>query len=145
MCWAGCLNTHLHGVCCVSCRALNKLPSGSSSAVETPDLQPNFVGGKPPRLGAQSVGIKTWQLQQQRWMLARAGGNTLMDKMSSTASWQFYNVTAEGYTEPDCFAAAVVQVRGVCVTPCAAARLQPTDSSNCQQGTSGMFEVSRFS
>jgi hypothetical protein len=75
-----------------------------------PDLQPNYVGGKEPQPGAQSVAIKSWQLQQQRYLLTKSGGSTIMDKMSSTASWQFYNVTAEEYTEPDCFAAATVQV-----------------------------------
>jgi hypothetical protein len=36
-----------------------------------------------------------------------------MDKIGqgSTASWQFFNVSVEGYMPPDCFAAAVTQVR----------------------------------
>lgn len=95
-------------------RALNKLPHGSSSAVEIPDLQPNYVGDQNPKMGADSFTIKSWQLQRQRYLLTKAGGSVIMDKIGqgSTASWQFFNVTVEPYKPPDCFAAAVVQVRG---------------------------------
>lgn len=80
--------------------------------MEIPDLQPTYVGSRPPKLGDTSFGIRNWQLQRNRWMLTRAGGSTIMDKISSaqSASWQFFNVSVETYTEPDCFAAAVVQV-----------------------------------
>lgn len=92
------------------CSALNRLPSGSTSAVEVPDLQPGYVGNKPPRPGATSFVIKLWQLQRQRWLLSKSGGAVYMEKQGNTASWQYFNVTAEAYEVPDCFAAAFMQV-----------------------------------
>jgi len=89
---------------------MSTLPNGAIHAVESPDLRPTYADGKPPRLGDASFTIRLWQLQRQRWLLSKTGGSTIMDKLGSTASWQFFNVTAEKYTEPDCFAAAVVQV-----------------------------------
>jgi hypothetical protein len=90
---------------------LNKLPQGSSAAVEIPDLQPTFAG-KPPQRGTKSFVIKSWQLQRQRWLLTKTGGSTIMDRMSSSssASWQLNNITVESYKDADCFGAAVVQV-----------------------------------
>jgi hypothetical protein len=78
-----------------------------------PDLQPVYQGGHRPQPGAGSFVIRMWQLQRQRWLLSRAGGSTLMDRMGSNPSWQFFNVTVESYVPPDCFAAAVVQVRAL--------------------------------
>jgi hypothetical protein len=91
---------------------LSKLPQGSSSAVEIPDLQPTFGSNKPPQPGTKSFLIKSWQLQRQRWMLTKTGGSTIMDRMStsSSASWQMFNITVESYKDVDCFGAAVVQV-----------------------------------
>jgi hypothetical protein len=93
-------------------RALNKLPKGSSAAVEIPDLQPSYAGDKAPQPGERSFVIRSWQLQRQRYLLTKAGGSTIMDRIGqSSASWQYFNVSVEGYKEPDCFGAAVVQVR----------------------------------
>lgn len=92
-------------------RALSDLPDGSNAAVEIPNLQPSYSGPR-PAAGAERFVIRLWQLQLGRWLLSRAGGNTLMDRMrsSSLATWQFFNVAVEPYTPRDCFAAATTQV-----------------------------------
>lgn len=99
------------------CRALNELPRGSTSAVETPNLQPTYEGA-PPAPGAASFTIKRWQLQQQRWLVQRVGGTSLLDKLGNNgmASWQFFNVTVRKYKPMDCFNAAYTQVCSLCTS-----------------------------
>lgn len=91
--------------------ALAQLPSGSSSLVEQPNLQPVY-GGQPPKPGDAEFVIKLWQLQQQRWLTSRVGGNAILDKLGSgsMASWQFFNVTVAKYQPQDCFGGAFTQV-----------------------------------
>jgi hypothetical protein len=127
--WVGAASGHLAKVLLchhvvLLLRSLNQLPGGQNSAPEVPNLQPTYVGGQ-PKPGDTGFTIKLWQLQLQRWLLSSAGGLALMDQLgaNSLASWQFFNVTVEGYQLNDCFAAAVVQVsstaqRRCCSTTC---------------------------
>eukprot|EP00878_Enallax_costatus_P007009 GHUV01007345.1.p1 GENE.GHUV01007345.1~~GHUV01007345.1.p1 ORF type:complete len:1094 (+),score=299.39 GHUV01007345.1:294-3575(+) len=90
--------------------ALDDLPRGLTAAVESPNLQPTYEGPA-PTVGASNFTIKRWQLQQQRWLVQRVGGTSLLDKIGSNgmASWQFFNVTVGSYRPTDCFNAAFLQ------------------------------------
>jgi hypothetical protein len=56
-----------------------------------------------------------WQLQQQRYLTLRQGGQQLMEKINDgMASWQFFNVSVQKYVPDDCFGGAFTQVG--CVT-----------------------------
>jgi hypothetical protein len=62
-----------------------------------------------------------WQLQQQRYLTSRQGGNQLMEKINDgMASWQFFNVSVEKYVPDDCFGGAFTQVRYVTSSYCMA-------------------------
>ncbi len=79
--------------------------------METPNLQPTYAGPA-PEIGTRNFTIKRWQLQQQRWLVQRVGGTSLLDKLGSNgvSSWQFFNVTVLEYQPADCFNAAYIQV-----------------------------------
>jgi hypothetical protein len=94
-------------------RSLSQLPSGSNSVVEVPNLQPTYLG-PPPEIGDSNFTVKMWQLQQQRYLTSRQGGQQLMERIyDGMASWQFFNVSVEKYVPDDCFGGAFTQVRYV--------------------------------
>ncbi|WIA41787.1 hypothetical protein OEZ86_009120 [Tetradesmus obliquus] len=89
--------------------SLTALPSGSNSVVEVPNLQPTYVG-PPPKMGDSNFTVSMWQLQQQRYLTLRQGGQQLMEKINDgMASWQFFNVSVEKYVPEDCFGGAYTQ------------------------------------